>query len=64
MKAKLVKSFKVGNSLFETYSYLGYVIKHTSFAGWFVHDDERCLSIVEDLSSAESFIDSKLVTTL
>lgn len=33
MKARLVKHFKLGNSIFETYTYMGYTIKYTSFIG-------------------------------
>lgn len=61
MKATLKRSLRVGNSRFEYYTYKGYVITYTSFAGWFVHKDEpndkHCLSVVEDLASAEAFID-------
>lgn len=62
MKATLKRTLKVGNSRFQYYTYKGYVITYTSFAGWFVHNDElndkHCLSVVDDLASAEAFIDN------
>lgn len=64
MKARLVKHFKLGNSIFETYTYMGYTIKYTSFIGWLVFDNEHCVAMVEDLSSAESFIDQTFGLTL
>ena len=57
MKAKIEKHFKVGNSIFEAYSYMGFTIKYTSFIGWLVYDNKDCVAMVEDLASAERFID-------
>lgn len=64
MKARLVKHFKLGNSIFETYTYMGYTIKYTSFIGWLVYDNKDCVAMVDDLSSAENFVDQKLGFTI